>query len=215
MATQQYRSRAPWVLLIAGLAVVALMLVLIWVTTDNDDEDTASPSATPTWDMTAQPVPNQYGSVGAFDEQEVAGAWVQAFYSWKEGEPEPAGMLSRVRDWTTDDLFGLLVDKEIPPPDWAEAHGAVPSRTVEIIRSEATVGNHVEDESVDVTFRTADIAEGGNPSYGQQQTVRVVFAEQPVTVADGGTDKQVMETRVRDVYEDVPPAGQQDEQEGQ
>lgn len=203
--TRRASGRFRWLFLgvLLGLVVaVIIVATVLWTSRDSQQaEPTAEPSTSPapTWDMTAQPVPNEYGSYGTFGEDTVAENWVTEFYSWSRDEPQPAGMLSRVRDWTADGLFEAMVSEHVSPPAWIEDHGEIVARTVKIVDSECTVAVSTSDESCTVRYQLTDTHASGISWTSETRSVTVTFDDQPVSVPSQSGGKSINEIRVSGV----------------
>lgn len=185
---------------IAALVVLVLVAVLL-VPRILEHDEAASPAAAsspaPTWDMTAQPVPNEHGSLGQFGPSDVAERFVVANYAWSPDVPEPAGRLAGIRDWTTDALFASAVDAAGYPDQWEELHEQYPTRKITVLDVVTSRGTDVT-----VTYRVVDVASDGSEREGMTHSIALRVAGQPVYVDEGDARREITETRVDEVYPD-------------
>lgn len=191
-------------LAVVAAVIVALVIVVAFMAGRGSSvpqgEATVTPSASPSpsYDMTAQAVPNKAGSYGQFTADQVAELFTVALYSWKPGDPEGSSMLTALRPWTTDELFARLVDMDARPKGWTpQEQAAGSSQTVGILDTEVeTHGAELTDARVRITFTVVRTDKAGKETR-TRQSMTLVPAYQGVDVpVDGGGTKRINEVRI-------------------
>src|SRR5699024_7540678 len=125
--------RKVWPLVLAACAVVALVAgvgvgVGMYLGGGGSGQDEPAEAAEPTtvkptWEMTAQPVPNEHGSYGHNQPGDVARNFVIESLSWSPDEPLPDGWLSRTRPTVSDEMFKSLMDDGMDVVRWDVGEG--------------------------------------------------------------------------------------------
>lgn len=197
MQSYSRNRRNLWPLIVAGAVILALVAVLgVFVGTllGGDKEaatPSASPTAKPTWDVTAQPVPNEYGSYGQFEPGEVARRYVIEVNTWSPDEPLPEGWLSRARPWVTDSMFKSMLEDGMVAPGVDEN---VVGRKINVTDVSNASGGL---ETLDVAFEATDILKDGTERKVEgTQYEAVELAKQDVQVKEGNGTRTIQEWRV-------------------
>lgn len=198
--------RKLWPLLLAGIVALVLVAVVgvgvgMYVgdrSAEADPSQTTAPTAAkPTWDVKAQPVPNEHGSYGQNKPEDVARSFVIETFSWSADEPLPDGWLSRVRPTVTDTMFeSLLTDGMAVAQDDA-AEGVV-GREINV----SEVLNEIGDPTkLTVKYEVTDImADGTTEAHDGTEQIAVELALQEVQLPEGSGSKTVEEYRVQDAW---------------
>lgn len=198
--------RKIWPLALAGLAVIALVAgigvgVGLYFGGEPAEGEQTVPSeptgAQPTWDMTAQPVPNEHGSYGQNQPGDVARNFVIEALSWSPDEPLPDGWLSRSRPTVSDEMFQSLMDDGMSVVQWDVDEGVV-GRTINV----TDVLNEVGDPTkLTVKYLVTDLMEDGTERASdevQSISIRLVLVD--VQLEEGSGTKTIQEYRVEDAY---------------
>lgn len=208
MMGQSYsrNRRKVWPLVLAACAVVALVagvgvgvgMFLGGGSVQGEQTETPTPTAArPTWDMTAQPVPNEHGSYGQNQPGDVARNFVIEALSWSPDEPLPDGWLSRSRPTVSDEMFQSLMDDGMSVVQWDVDEGVV-GRTINV----TDVLNEVGDPTkLTVKYLVTDLMEDGTERASdevQSISIRLVLVD--VQLEEGSGTKTIQEYRVQDAY---------------
>lgn len=208
MMGQSYSKnrRKVWPLVLAACAVVALVagvgvgvgMFLGGGSLQGEQTETPTPTAArPTWDMTAQPVPNEHGSYGQNQPGDVARNFVIEALSWSPDEPLPDGWLSRSRPTVSDEMFQSLMDDGMSVVQWDVDEGVV-GRTINV----TDVLNEVGDPTkLTVKYLVTDLMEDGTERASdevQSISIRLVLVD--VQLEEGSGTKTIQEYRVEDAY---------------
>ena len=198
--------RKVWPLVLAACAVVALVagvgvgvgMFLGGGSVQGEQTETPTPTAArPTWDMTAQPVPNEHGSYGQNQPGDVARNFVIEALSWSPDEPLPDGWLSRSRPTVSDEMFQSLMDDGMSVVQWDVDEGVV-GRTINV----TDVLNEVGDPTkLTVKYLVTDLMEDGTERASdevQSISIRLVLVD--VQLEEGSGTKTIQEYRVQDAY---------------
>lgn len=198
--------RKLWPLLLAGFVALVLVAVVgvgvgMYVgdrSAEADPTETTAPTeAKPTWDLTAQPVPNEHGSYGQNKPEDVARSFVIEALSWSPDEPLPDGWLSRLRPTVTDEMFEETLTEGISIVQWDLAEG-VAGRRINV----TDVLNEIGDPTkLTVKYEVTDIMSDGSeqPHDGVEQ-IAVELELQDVQLPSGSGTKTIEEYRVQDVW---------------
>ena len=208
MMGQSYsrNRRKVWPLVLAACAVVALVagvgvgvgMFLGGGSEDGEQTEAAEPTpAKPTWDMTAQPVPNEHGSYGQNQPGDVARNFVIEVHSWSPDEQLPEGWLSRVRPTVSDEMFKSLMDDGMSVVQWDVDEGVV-GRTVNV----TDVLNEIGDPTrLTVKYTTTDLMEDGTEQVNEEvQSISIRLVLVDVQLEEGSGTKTIQEHRVEDAY---------------
>lgn len=207
MMGQSYsrNRRKVWPLVLAACAVVALVTgvgvgvgMFLGGSSDPGEqtEATEPTPAKPTWDMTAQPVPNEHGSYGQNQPGDVARNFVIEALSWSPAERLPEGWLSRLRPTVSDEMFKNTMDGGMSVVQW-DAEGVV-GRTVNV----TDVLNEVGDPTkLTVKYTTTDLMEDGTEQVNEEvQSISIRLVLVDVQIEEGSGTKTIQEYRVEDAY---------------
>lgn len=197
--------RKVWPLVLAACAVVALVTgvgvgvgMFLGGSSDPGEqtEATEPTPAKPTWDMTAQPVPNEHGSYGQNQPGDVARNFVIEALSWSPAEQLPEGWLSRLRPTVSDEMFKNTMDGGMSVVQW-DAEGVV-GRTVNV----TDVLNEVGDPTkLTVKYTTTDLMEDGTEQVNEEvQSISIRLVLVDVQIEEGSGTKTIQEYRVEDAY---------------
>lgn len=197
--------RRIWPLVLAGFVVVALVTgigvgVGLYLGGGSEQEaqaetTTGPAAAKPTWDMTAQPVPNEYGSYGQNQPADVARSFVIEAFSWSPDEPLPEGWLSRFRPTVTDEMFASMMDGGIEAVQWDVDEGVV-GRKINV----TDVLNELGDVTkLTVKYEVTDImADGTERASGDTEWAAIGLEVVDVQLEEGSGTKTIQEYRVAD-----------------
>ncbi|MDN5653852.1 MAG: hypothetical protein L0G46_02005 [Kocuria sp.] len=159
-------------------------------------ETTPGPAAAkPTWDTTAQPVPNEYGSYGQNQPADVARSFVIEALSWSPDEPMPDSWLARIRPTTTDEMFASMMDEGVEVVQWDVDEGVV-GRTINV----TDVLNEIGDVTkLTVKYQVTDImADGTERTSGETEWIAIGLEVVDVQLEEGSGTKTIQEYRVAD-----------------
>jgi hypothetical protein len=198
--------RKVWPLVLAACAVVALvagvgvgvgMFLGGGAERGEQTEATEPTPAKPTWDMTAQPVPNEHGSYGQNEPGEVARNFVIEALSWSPDEQLPEGWLSRLRPTVSDEMFKSTMDDGISAVQWDVDEGVV-GRTVNV----TDVLNEIGDPTrLTVKYTATDLMENGTEQVNEEvQSISIRLVLVDVQLEEGSGTKTIQEYRVEDAY---------------
>lgn len=205
-----------WLIVMAAVAMVAALVGVgiarcsTPVAPEGDDatgaagETTSTTPATlaPTWDMTAQPVPNEYGSLDQSTVEDSATAFVERYYAWDTDVQMPEWHLAAVRDYTTDPFFKEMVDEKQAAPEWAELHKDVTVRSVEVVEMrEATFIPSQDDAFMNVRYVLIDTHSDGTETRSDERTVALRIRPQEVHTREGTAVKSFNEPRVASMHD--------------
>lgn len=195
--------RKVWPLVLAACAVVALVAgvgvgVGMFLGGGSEPGEQTEPTpAKPTWDMTAQPVPNEHGSYGQNQPGDVARNFVIEALSWSPDEQLPEGWLSRLRPTVSDEMFKSTMDGGMSVVQWDVDEGVV-GRTVNV----TDVLNEVGDPTrMTVKYTTTDLMEDGTEQVNEEvQSISIRLVLVDVQLEEGSGTKTIQEYRVEDAY---------------
>lgn len=198
--------RKIWPLALAGLAVVALVAgigvgVGLYFGGEPAEGEQTVPSeptaAQPTWDMTAQPVPNEHGSYGQNQPGDVARSFVIEALSWSPDEQLPEGWLSRLRPTVSDEMFKTTMESGISIVQWDVDEGVV-GRTINV----TDVLNEVGDPTrLTVKYTATDLMEDGTEQVNDEvQSIALRLVLIDVQLEEGSGTRTIQEYRVEDAY---------------
>jgi len=198
--------RKIWPLALAGLAVIALVagigvgVGLYFGGEPAEGEQTvpSEPTAVqPTWDMTAQPVPNEHGSYGQNQPGDVARSFVIEALSWSPDEQLPEGWLSRLRPTVSDEMFKTTMESGISIVQWDVDEGVV-GRTINV----TDVLNEVGDPTrLTVKYTVTDLMEDGTEQVNDEvQSIALRLVLIDVQLEEGSGTRTIQEYRVEDAY---------------
>lgn len=208
MMGQSYsrNRRKVWLLVLAACVVVALVagvgvgvgMFLGGGSEDGEQTEATEPTpAKPTWDMTAQPVPNEHGSYGQNQPGDVARNFVIEALSWSADEQLPEGWLSRTRPTVSDTMFKSLLDDGMSVVQWDVDEGVV-GRTINV----TDVLNEIGDPTrLTVKYTATDLMEDGTEQGGEEvQSISIRLVLVDVQLEEGSGTKTIQEYRVEDAY---------------
>lgn len=208
MSAYSRNRRQVWPLIVAGVSVLVLVVGISagvgWFmgrgasqspppTAGETSEQGEPGEVKPTWSLTAEPVPNEYGSYGQNSTNEVARNFVIEGFGWLPDEPQPDGWLSRVRPTVTDTMFQSLLDDGIEVVQWDVDEGVV-GRKINV----TDVLNEIGDlQYLTVQYEVTDILEDGSEKkHDEIYEVAVELQQQDVQLDQGSGTKTIQEWRV-------------------
>lgn len=205
MQSYSRNRRNLWPLIVAGAVILALVAVLgVFVgTLLGGDKEAASPSASPTakptWAMTAEPVPNEYGSYGQNKPEDVARHYAIEALSWSPDEPLPEGWLSRVRPTVTDTMFKSMLDEGMEVARNGAGEDVV-GRKINVTDVENISGGL---ETLTVVYEATDtLKDGTERKVDGPKYIAIELAKQDVQVKDGNGTRTIQEWRVENAWVD-------------
>lgn len=207
MKAYSKNRRKIWPLVLAACAVVALVAgvgvgVGLYLgggeSGEGEQAGAAEPTAAkPTWDMTAQPVPNEHGSYGQNRPEDVARNYVIESNSWSPDEQLPDGWLSRIRPTVTDENFAWFVENGMAVLQDGVGDDVV-GRKVNV----TDVLNEIGDPAkLTVRYEITDIlADGTERKQDEIQSEAVQLELIDVQLEQGSGTKTIQEYRVSDSW---------------
>lgn len=202
--------RKIWPLVLAACAVIALVagvgigvgigvgMYLGGGPAQGEQTEATEPTpAQPTWDMTAQPVPNEHGSYGQNQPGDVARSFVIEALSWSPDEQLPEGWLSRLRPTVSDEMFKSTMDDGMSVVQ-ADVDEGVVGRTINV----TDVLNEIGDPTrLTVKYTVTDLMEDGTEQVDDEVqwiSIRLVLVD--VQLEEGSGTKTIQEYRVEDAW---------------